>query len=92
MNGTGATTHTLPVRHAARMLCAACLRRSPFQLPPVANREHAIAIREAEQCATSKAYFAARPHLHGSDNEALFDAGFWRGWENIPSPQAGGSE
>lgn len=43
--------------------------------------EREIAIKEAEVCAASDSYFAARPQIDGDDRRRVFEAGFARGWD-----------
>ena len=44
------------------------------------EREQEIAILESAEAAAEDAYFAARPHLDGTETRKMFEEGFCRGW------------
>ncbi len=64
----------------------AVLAAQPAPAEPV-NREHAIALRDAELCGCEDMYFAARPQIDTLQARRIYAAGFKAGYEVRPPAQ-----
>lgn len=62
------------------------LAAQPAPAEPV-NREHAIALRDAELCGCEDMYFAARPQIDTLQARRIYAAGFKAGYEVRPPAQ-----
>jgi len=67
------------------------LAAQPAPGEPV-NREHAIALRDAELCGCEDMYFAARPQIDTLQARRIYAAGFKAGYEVRPPAQPAPAE